>query len=59
MTLGDISTAAIFFKTSHNANFEHYLILTAIVNKYPKVATWVKLMQDHFKDLIGTIKTAF
>ena len=53
MTIADCSTAAVFFKTSHNDAYEHSLILASIVNKYPKVKAWVEMMGGHMKETIN------
>ena len=50
MTVADISTFSIMFKTCSNDKFEHNLICLAIVEKYPKVKAWLALMEETFKD---------
>ena len=59
MTIADCSTGAIFFKTSHNDNYEHNLILKVMINKYPKVTVYLNKLSEDFKDLVASNKFTF
>ena len=50
INLADFSACGFFFKMVVNEQFEHYLILTAILSKYPKTKAYVEKMCGIFAD---------
>ena len=50
INIADFSAFGFFFKLVLNEQFEHYLILTAILSKYPKTKAYVENAANMFAD---------
>ena len=59
MTIGDIIMGSLLMRLCNNNAYEHNLILTTIVNKYPKTKEFSAMMDAEFKDLVASFNSGF
>ena len=54
MTIADLEISAPFFRLSHNDKFENSHILETVIDKHPKVKSWIGNMKSIFKPWVDT-----